>query len=108
MGGLARARAHEQAGRSPKKLIAAVVAHIDHASPPPKDLVLVWDMERWGALPDSGGILDQDAEIMNRSRVLQSVYKTVNRLRNMKGAEIHKLTDGERRVIGNLKRAGYL
>lgn len=84
------------------------MAHIDHAAPPPQALVLVWDMERWGALPESGGILDQDALTMARSRVLQSVYKTVSRLRNMKGAEIHKLTDGERKIIGGLKKAGYL
>lgn len=84
------------------------MAHVDNNAPPPKDLVLGWDMERFTALPEGGGLLDQEAGTMQRVRVALSIYKVLSRLRNMKGAEIHKLTDGERKIIGNLQRAGYI
>ena len=79
-------------------------ANIDKGAPPPKELVLGWDMEHWQALPDAGGLLDQDAGMMQRIRVLLNVHRVYSRLRNMKGDEIHKLTNSDRRIIGALKK----
>lgn len=84
------------------------MAHIDKGAPPPKELVLAWDMERWTALPDKGGLLDQDAGLMQKSRILLTVHRVVSKLRNMKGDEIHKLTTSDRRVIGSLKKMELL
>ena len=67
--------------------------------PLPPDLRLAWDCQRWGALPEAGGVLDQDAGLMDRMAALSNVYNVVDRLRNLQGAQIHNLTTSERRVI---------
>ena len=84
------------------------MAHINEGEPPPKELILVWDMERWSTLPESGGLLNQDAYVMHISSALQSIYKALSRLKNMKGDQIHDLSESERKIIGNLKRNGYM
>lgn len=61
-----------------------------------------------GLLPDTGGVLDQDAGLMTKLRVCTNIYRTVTRLRSAKGADIHKLTDSERRVIRVLREMGIL
>ena len=50
-------------------------------------------------MPDAGGVHDQDYTLMQRMAALQNVYRAVQRLRSSQGAEIHSLTDSERRVI---------
>jgi hypothetical protein len=59
--------------------------------------------EKYGALPKAGGILDQGWQLMNKMNVHSNIYNTVTRLRGMKGAEIHKLSDTERRLIKYLR-----
>lgn len=66
---------------------------------PPVELVQAWDGERWHALPERGGLLDQDYVLMDRMSALSNVYRTVARLRNLKGEQIHSLTGGERAII---------
>lgn len=59
-------------------------------------------------LPDAGGVLDQDYGLMYRMRSLQNIYRTVSRLRNLKGKDIHSLTDSERRLLRGLRDLGLL
>jgi len=63
---------------------------------------MAWRCERWNALPDSGGIYDQEYQMLSSMGVLSNIYNTVVRVRNMKGAQIHNLSDGERRILRNL------
>lgn len=83
----------------------AVEAAEGRGSPPP-ELQMAWRCERWNALPDAGGIYDQDAQLMTRMDALQNVYKTVTRVRSMKGEQIHQLTDHERRLLRALMDEG--
>jgi uncharacterized membrane protein len=71
------------------------------------ELRLAW-MCGESLLPDSGGVLDQDAELMTKMKVTRNIYRTVTRLHSMQGAQIHALTDGERRMIKSLREGGYL
>jgi len=59
-------------------------------------------------LPDAGGVLDQDAELMRTVRVARNIYSVVDKLGNMRGAQIHRLTTGERRLIRWLRDGGYV
>lgn len=60
---------------------------------------MAWDCEHWGSLPDSGGLYDQDYVLMDRMRSLGNVHKTITKLRGLQGAEIHRLSVGERRLL---------
>ncbi len=40
----------------------------------PAALQLAWQAERWGALPEAGGLLDQPAGLMQRMGALMNVY----------------------------------
>jgi len=70
---------------------------------PTPELRISWLSEKYGALPRAGGILDQDWQLLNKMNVHSNIYNTVARLRGMKGTEIHKLTDAERRLIKYLR-----
>ena len=76
---------------------AVAVAEGDGALP--AELRLAWDCERWSALPDAGGVMDQDAMLMHRMAALSNVYAAVVRARNAQGKEIHQLTRQERRIL---------
>ena len=81
-----------------KKLIERAVGAV-HGDTPPADLRLAWDCEKWRALPDDGGLNSQDYRKMRSMTMLSNVYDTVSYLRNLKGAEIHRLTNSQRRLI---------
>ena len=99
---------HQRAGRNTKKLIAAVVAAIDDNGSPPPELRLAWNCERWGTLPDDGGMYAQDAYLIVRMNVLSNIYNTVNKLRNSQGKQIHNLTENERKTLRHLVDLGLL
>ena len=67
--------------------------------PPPRELELAWYCERYKALPDPGGILDQDAGQLARMAVLSNVYSALTKLRNAHGEQIHSLTESERAIL---------
>ena len=66
-------------------------------------MLTAWQCEQWNALPEAGGIYDQDAALMYRMGVLTGIYRTVSKVRNMQGDQIHRLTAGERRLIRRLR-----
>lgn len=60
---------------------------------------MAWRCERWHALPESGGVLDQNWSLMQSMAILSNVYNAVERLRSLNGAEIHSLGSTERRIL---------
>ncbi len=84
---------------------------MDHAEsgsgPLPPELKLAW-LCGDEHLPDPGGVLDQDYVTLHRMSVYRNVHQVVVRFRGLHGAEIHSLTDGERRVIKALRAEGLL
>ena len=77
-------------------------------APPPDDLVLHDWCEKYHALPDAGGLFDQDYFRMMRMSVLANVHNAYARLRNMVGEQIHSLSEGDRRVLRSLRDLGLL
>ena len=77
MGGRDRSQPDAQACQYPKKLIlAAGDAALGKCDPPP-ELEMGWDCDRFGALPEPGGALDQTAGELTRIRAVLNVYSAV-------------------------------
>ena len=61
----------------------------------PRELRLALDVRAWGALPVSGGLLDQPAGLLDKMRYALSVYEAVtsyenrNKLETVKWKEAH-------------------
>lgn len=81
---------------------------MDDGESPPPELVLGWQLRKWGGLPDVGGYLDQDGLLMERLTAIANIYDAVSRVRSMTGAQIHQLSDGERRIIKMLRDNGLM
>lgn len=84
------------------------VAAVNDAAPTPADLSLAWQCQRWGCLPDAGGLLDQDHVLLSRMTAALNVYNTLEQVRNSHGAEIHRLTSGQRTLIKYLMDEGLM
>lgn len=76
---------------------------MDAGGPPPPELRLAWLCKRWGGLPAAGGLLDQDYQMLYRMTALSNVTETLSDYRNLRGAEIHGLTEGQRRTLRFLR-----
>ena len=85
-----------------------MVEVIDSGEHPPPELEIAWQCEHWHTLPEAGGYLDQDYGLMYKMTVFGNVYHTVGRLRTLTGANIHSLTDTERRLIKYLLDEGMM
>ena len=81
---------------------------VDGDGDPPPELILSWQCSRWACLPDTGGYFEQDYSIMRRMTTLANVYNALTKYRNAKGAQIHNLTESDRRILRFLKDAGLL
>lgn len=80
-----------------------------YGEPPPSELSLMWISQGFNsALPDSGGILDQDYTLIMRMQGLNNIYRTITKSRNLVGDQIHSLTASERRIIKWLLDEGYM
>jgi len=96
-------------GHTKKLITQAVEAARDIDEKPPPELSLAWMCQSYpGSLPETGGILDQDFVLMTRMQSLSNIYNVVMRLRSLQGADIHKLTTAERRMIKSLREMGVL
>jgi hypothetical protein len=51
-----------------------VVDYVNGKSPPPKELDLVWQCERYHSLPLAGGILDQPHNLMMNMNIAINIY----------------------------------
>jgi len=56
------------------KLIKAVVDCIEGKSPPPWELDILWQCEKFHSLPTIGGILDQPYNLMLNIKIASNVY----------------------------------
>lgn len=84
---------------------AAALAALGEASPPP-ELQQAWMCERYKSLPNPGGVNQQEYYTMHAMSALDNIYTTVSRLQNLRGHDIHRLTEGERRILGALRAEG--
>jgi hypothetical protein len=57
-------------------------------------------------LPDDGGVYDQDYATLRTMRALGNVHGLITRIIGMKGAEIHRLTESDRRLVRYLRDEG--
>lgn len=78
-----------------------------HKTPPPAELTLAWQCERWRTLPEGGGLYNQDFRTMSLMTSLSNVYHAVSRIHEL-GKNIHKLTDAERRILKILMDEGLM
>ena len=79
-----------------------------HGEPPPPELKLWWWCKDLNTPPEEGGVLDQDEKLMHTMRALDNIYTAVSRFFGLKGDQIHRLTDNERRILRMLKDNGFL
>lgn len=77
-----------------------------HDVTPPPELRLYWMSQRYGALPEPGGLLEQDAMLLERMTTLGTVYESVSHMRSLKGPEIHNMSPAAGRVIMWLEAQG--
>jgi len=67
---------------------------------PPADLRIMWYCQRWGALPEAGGIYDQSDTQMHRMSVLDNVHRAVYKKQSIINPhDIHNLTESDRRIL---------
>lgn len=78
----------------------------DDTEPPPEELRMAWMCKQWEALPDTGGVLDQDYVLLTRMSTLHAVYAAVSEYRNAKGDAIHRLSPSTGRTIKRLTEGG--
>ena len=86
-----------------KKLIRAVVDAAKGEAPPPPELRTGWLCEQWGTLPEAGGLYDQDYQTITRATACMNIYAAYMRYRNAQGADIHRLTVSDRKILRYLK-----
>lgn len=94
--GLLRAWRLSGGGIHPKKLIILCanyaegrVTRTGDKPPPPCELELAWDIEKWG-LPEAGGYLNQPLELMTR---LNWALVTYNAFKGWKGKDAVKFSE---------------
>ena len=101
--------ASEVEGRpSPPKLIERAVGAAYRKAEPPAELQTAWQCQRWGTLPEAGGIYDQDDTLLYRMGMLDNIYRTVMKINSSAGAEIHKLSTSERLLWRWLMEEGFM
>lgn len=99
---------HGHIGKYPKKLIEAVVDCVYEGSPPPVELRINWQCQRYHCLPDTGAYFDQDYILMSRMASLSNIYNVLQRWQGLDGKQIHSLTDNERKTLKSLKDMGVI
>lgn len=67
--------------------------------PPPFELKVAWECDRWHTLPEAGGYMDQDYQLMQRMSSLANVYNAVSAWFNLTGENIHKMSEQTRRIL---------
>jgi hypothetical protein len=50
-------------------------------------LQLAWQCERWGALPETGGVRDQPAGLLDRIATALNVYQAMDAWKNREGGK---------------------
>ncbi len=58
-------------------MILAAAAFAEGDGDAPRELRWVFDRDRWGALPNGGGLLDQPAGALERMAACENVYRAI-------------------------------
>ena len=86
-----------------------MVAAAQRRGPPPPILELGWACERWQALPEDGGYMDQHYRTMKEMHTALNVYQAVHGWENVYvGKNIHTMPEQTRAIIGWLRREGMI
>jgi hypothetical protein len=85
-----------------------VVEHVTEETPAPPELRLAWQCERWQTLPDNGNLYAQDYKTMHLMNISTNIYNSIVRIKSLKGREIHRLGDGDRKILRMLMDEGFL
>ena len=80
-----------------------MVASIDGEEDPPPVLRLSWMSRKYSALPNAGGVLDQEYAMLHQMDVVSNVHDALSRFRGYKGKAIHDMSISERRLIRSLR-----
>lgn len=75
---------------------------------PPAELTLYFMTQNYHALPDAGGLYEQDARMMNHMSTLGNIYHTVKRIRGARGEDIHRLSDSDLDMWDRLSKMGVM
>jgi hypothetical protein len=59
-------------------MILAAADCAERNGPPPPELVLAWQVEQWRALPDEGGLRDQEAGLLERMSAALNTYRAIS------------------------------
>ncbi len=81
------------------------IADGDDESAPP-ELRLFWMCRQYHALPEAGGMMDQDAQTIYTMNLLGNVYDTVQRVRGLTGDDIHNMRPDDGRMLAWLDAIG--
>jgi len=73
---------------------------------PPPELLLAWQCNRFGCLPEAGGYNDQDVIIMERMGVYDKIYNFEKRWRSMEKRDYATLSENDRAMFMLLKNQG--
>jgi len=76
--------------------------------PPPPELTIGWQCERFNCLPETGAYMDQDYKTMMLMTACMNTHSVVKRWKGLSGKQIHSLTDGERKILRYLKDLGVM
>ena len=107
MGLSRRFQLYERAQGSAPKLIEKAVYSARSGDALPALILLARRCQKWNALPDSGGYLDQDSMLLNQVNVLTNIYDVVLRVSNLSGEAIHSMNLQERLIIRWLRDQKY-
>jgi hypothetical protein len=77
-----------------------VVSSVTKGTETPPLLELFWRCQRWGTLPNAGGVYDQDYITMTHMGIVAATYKAV------KARADFKMTPEDERVIISLVQMG--
>lgn len=77
-------------------------------APPPPELRLAWQCSKWNALPEAGGLYEQEYQLLLRMNYTMSIFNAIRRIQSLKGKAIHTLTEGERKILRMLMDMGLM
>ena len=100
--------AHAEFGTHTKKLIEAVVGAAYGQDEPPPELLLAWRCQQWTCLPEAGGYMEQDYITAYRMTAYLNIYNVLRHWQSLQGKDIHRLADGERKLLRWLKDEGIM
>ena len=79
---------------------------MDENGEPPQELSIAWQCRNWNTLPENGAYFEQDKKLMTTMTTLMNIYNVLSKYRNMEGAQIHQLTESDRKILGALIKDG--